>query len=70
MFACTKENVGNLLKGLLVTVTKRALLNSSLPVPRSTADENSNHNNFIIEEERFTMQFTLVMESAVHQFIS
>jgi len=37
---------------------KRALLSSSLPVPRSTADENSNHNHFIIEEDSFTVQLT------------
>ena len=43
---------------VVVTVTKRALLSSSLPVPRSTADENSNHNHFIIEEDSFTVQFT------------
>jgi len=36
---------------------KRALLSSSLPVPRSTADENSNHNHFIIEDS-FTVQLT------------
>jgi len=43
---------------VIVTVTKRALLNSSLPVPRSTADENSNHNHLIIEEDSFTVQLT------------
>jgi len=36
---------------------KRALLSSSLPVPRSTADENSNK-HFIIEEDSFTVQLT------------
>jgi len=41
---------------VIVTVTKRALLSSSLPVPRSTADENSNHNHLIIEENSFTVQ--------------
>jgi len=43
---------------VIVTVTKRALLSSSLPVPRSTADENSNHNHFIIKEDSFTVQLT------------
>jgi len=43
---------------VIVTVTKRALLNSSLPVPRTTADKNSNHNHFIVEEDSFTVQFT------------
>ena len=43
---------------VVVTVTKRALLSSSLPVPRSTADENPNHKNFIIEEDSFTVQLT------------
>jgi len=42
-----------------VTVTKRALLSSSLSVPRSTVDdENSSHNHFIIEEDSFTAQLT------------
>jgi len=41
----------------IVTVTKRALC-SSLPVPRSTADENSNHNHFILEQDSFTVQLT------------
>jgi len=41
---------------VIVTVTKRALLSSSLPVPRSAADENSNHNHLIIEEDSFTVQ--------------
>ena len=41
---------------VIVTVTKRALLSSSLHVPRSTDDENSNHNHFIIEEDSFTVQ--------------
>jgi len=40
------------------TVTKRALFSSSLPVPRSKADENSNHNHLIIEENSFTVQLT------------
>jgi len=40
-----------------VTVTNRASLSSSLPVPRSTADENSNHNHFITEDS-FTVQLT------------
>ena len=31
-------------------------LRSSLPVPRSTADENSNHVYFIMEEDSFTVQ--------------
>jgi len=35
---------------VIVTVTKRALLSSSLPVPRITADENSSHNHFIMED--------------------
>ena len=43
---------------VIVTVAKRALLSSSLPVTRSTADENSNHNHFIIEEDTFTAQLT------------
>jgi len=43
---------------MIVTVTIRALLNSSLPVSRSTADENSNHNHLIIEENNFTVQLT------------
>ena len=43
---------------VIVTVTKRALLSSSLPVTRSTADQNSNHNHFIIEEDSFTVQLT------------
>jgi len=34
------------------------VLSSSLPVPRSTADENSNHNHLIIEENSFTVQLT------------
>jgi len=38
--------------------TKRALLSSSLPVPRRTADENSNYDHFIIEEGSFTVQLT------------
>jgi len=42
---------------MIVTVTKRALLSSSLPVPRSTADENSNKNHFI-KEDSFTVQVT------------
>ena len=41
---------------VIVTVTKRAWLSSSLPVPRSTADEN--HNHFITEEDSFTVQLT------------
>jgi len=52
-----------------VTVTKRALLSNTLPLPKSTADENFNHNYFIIEEESFSVQLTLVMETVVHQFI-
>jgi len=43
---------------MIVTVKKRALLSSSLPVPRSTADENSSHNDFIIEEDSFIVQLT------------
>jgi len=43
---------------VIVTVTKWASLRSSLPVPRSTADENSSHNHFIIEEDSFTVQLT------------
>jgi len=43
---------------MIVTATKRALLSSSLPVPTSTADENSNHNHFIIEEDSFTVRLT------------
>jgi len=42
---------------VVVTATKRALLSSSLPVPRSTADENSNHNHLLIED-KFTVQLT------------
>ena len=41
-----------------VTVTKRALLSRSLPVPRSTADETSNHSHFIVEEDSFAVQLT------------
>jgi len=41
-----------------ISVTKRALWSSSLPMPRSTADENSNHNHFIIEEDSFAVQLT------------
>jgi len=40
---------------VIVSVTKRAC--SSLPVPRNTADENSNHIHFIIEDS-FTVQLT------------
>jgi len=43
---------------VMVSVTKRALLSSSLPAPGSTADENSNHNHLIIEENNFTVQLT------------
>jgi len=43
---------------VITTVMKRVLLSSSLPVPRSTADENSNHDHFIIEEDSFTVQLT------------
>jgi len=43
---------------VIVTVTKRALLSCSLPVPRSAADEKSNHNHFIIVEDSFTVQLT------------
>jgi len=43
---------------VIVTVTKRVLLSSTLPVPRSKADENSNHNQLIIEENSFTVQLT------------
>jgi len=43
---------------VIVTVMKWASLSSSLPVPRSTADENSNHNHFIVEEDSFTVQLT------------
>jgi len=42
----------------MVTVTKRALLSGSLPVPRSAVGENTNHNHFIIEEDSFTVQLT------------
>jgi len=35
---------------------KWALLSSSLPVPRSAADANSNH--FIIEKDSFTVRLT------------
>jgi len=38
-------------------------------VPKSTADQNFNHNYFVIEEGSFTVQLTLVMETAVHQCI-
>jgi len=41
---------------MIVTVTKRALLSSSLPMPRRTADENSNPNHLIMEENNFTVQ--------------
>ena len=34
------------------------IVSSSLPVPRSTADENSNHNHLIIEEDSLTVQLT------------
>ena len=43
---------------VIVSLTKRALLSSSLPVPRSKADENSNHNHLIIEENSFAVQLT------------
>jgi len=43
---------------MIVTVTKRALLSSSSPVPRNTADENSHHNHLIVEENSFTVQLT------------
>jgi len=43
---------------MIVTVAKRALLSSSLHKPRSTADENSNHNHFITEEDGCTVQIT------------
>ena len=56
--------------GDIIIVTIRALLSNSLPVPKSTADENFDHNHFIIEEDSFTPQLTLVMETAVHQIIS
>jgi len=46
---------------VIVSVTKRALLGGSLPVPRCTADENSN---------QLLCSLPLVMETAVHQFIS
>jgi len=42
----------------MVTVTKRALLSSIFPMPRSTAGENFNHNRLIIEENSFTVQPT------------
>ena len=48
---------------VIVTVTKRALLSSSLPVPRSTADENSNHNHLIVEENSFTVQLAFSDEN-------
>jgi len=48
---------------VVVTVTKRALLSSSLPVPTSTVDDNSNHNHFIIEEDSFTVQLTFSDEN-------
>jgi len=38
-------------------------------VPRSTADENSNH-HLIIEENGLLCSLPLVMETAVHQFIA
>jgi len=38
-------------------------------MPKSTADENFNHNYFIIAESSFTVQLTLVMETAVYQRI-
>jgi len=43
---------------VIATVLKWVLLSSSSPVPRSTADENSSHNYFIIEEDSFTVQLT------------
>jgi len=55
------------LTGEIVTVTKQALLSNSLPVPKSAADENFNHNYLIIKEDGFTPQLTLVMETAIHQ---
>jgi len=40
-------------------------------VLRSTADENSNHNHLVIEENSFTVQLTFSDgNSAVHQLIS
>jgi len=42
----------------MVTATKRALLSSSLPMPKSTADENFNHDHLIIGENSFTVQLT------------
>ena len=42
---------------VIVIATKWTLLSSSLPVPLSTADENSNHNHLIIEDS-FTVQLT------------
>jgi len=42
---------------VIATIMKRALLSSSSPMPRSTADENSNHNHFIIKDS-FTVQLT------------
>jgi len=38
-------------------------------VIKSTAEENFNHNYFVIEEGSFTVQLTLVMETAVRQII-
>ena len=43
---------------MILTVTKWALLSGSFSVPRSKADENSNHNHLIIEENSFTVQLT------------
>jgi len=50
-------------------LAKWALLSNSLPMPKCTADENFNHNHFIIEVGSFTVQLTLVMDIAVHQCI-
>jgi len=45
---------------VIVTVTKWALLSSnSLPVPRSTADENFNHNHLIVEEQFYCAAYLL-----------
>ena len=38
-------------------------------MPKSTGDENLNHNYFIIEESSFNVQLTLVMETTVYQRI-
>jgi len=55
--AATGELSSSIIR-VVVTVTKRALLSSSLPVAGSTAEENSNHTHVIFEEDSFTVQLT------------